>query len=160
MRLVQAQRALASQHEAAMVRAKSSAQLEASALRLRAQHQAVEAVFAQAAKGLDSLIGDAKRYQPVLLKLLNEAIDALGGEAVKVATVTVNPGDQELITVVAKKLNLGAEVKTDAGLRGGVKVTAASANISVTNSLPERLAASREGLAADLSRLLFANKEG
>jgi len=159
VRLAQAQHALEAQHQAAMVRAKSAAQLEATAVRLRAQHQAVEAVFAQAAKELDSLIGNAKRYQPALLKLLNEAIDALGGEAVKVASVTVNPDDQELITAVAKKLNLAAEIKTDPELRGGVKVAAADANVSITNSLPVRLAAVREELTTDLSRLLFAPKE-
>ncbi|MBS3968116.1 MAG: V-type ATP synthase subunit E [Truepera sp.] len=158
-RLVQAQLALKAQHEAAMVRAESAAQLEATAVKLRAQHQVVEAVFAQAAQELDSLIGNAKRYQPVLLKLLNEAIDALGGEAVQVASVTVNPDDQELITAVAKKLNLAAEIKTDPELRGGVKVAAADANVSITNSLPVRLAAVREELTTDLSRLLFAPKE-
>jgi V/A-type H+-transporting ATPase subunit E len=158
-RLAQARRTLATQHEAAMVRAESAAQLEATAVKLRAQHQVVEAVFSQAAKELDALIGDAKRYQPVLLKLLNEAIDALGGEAVKIASVTVNPDDQGLITAVAKKLNLAAEIKTDPELRGGVKVTAADANVSITNSLPVRLAAVREELTTDLSRLLFAPKE-
>lgn len=158
-RLAQARRTLEIQHEAAMVRAKSAAQLAANAVKLRAQHQMVEAVFAQAAKELDSLIGDAKRYQPVLLKLLNEAIDALGGEAVKVAAVTVNPDDQGLITAVAKKLNLAAEIKTDPGLRGGVKVRAADADVSITNSLSERLAAVREELTADISRLLFADQE-
>jgi V/A-type H+-transporting ATPase subunit E len=158
-RLAQAQHALAAQFEAAMVRAKSAAQLEATAVKLRAQHQMVEAVVAQAAKEFDSLIGNAKRYQPVLLKLLNEAIDALGGEAIKVASVTVNPDDQGLITAVAKKLNLEAEIKTDPGLRGGVKVRSADANVSVTNSLPERLAAVREELTAEISRLLFADQE-
>lgn len=159
VRLAQAQRILAAQHKAAMVRAESAAQLEATALKLRAQHQVIEAVFAQAAQELNSLIGDAKRYQPMLLKLLNEAIDALGGEAVKVASITVNPDDLELITVVAKKLNLAAEIKTDPELRGGVKVAAADANVSITNSLPMRLAAVREELTTDLSRLLFAPKE-
>ncbi len=159
VRLVQAQSAMEAQHEAAMVRARSAARLEATALKLRAQHRAIEAVFAQAAQELDSLIGDAKRYQPVLLKLLNEAIDALGGEAVKIAAVTVNPDDQELITAVAKKLDLGAEIKTDPRLRGGIKVAAADLNVSVTNSLPERLAAVREELATDLSQLLFTDKE-
>jgi len=159
VRLAEAQRILAAQHEAAMVRAESAAQLEATAVKLRAQHRVVEAVFARAAKELDALIGDAKRYQPVLLKLLNEAIDALGGEAIKIASVTVNPADQALITAVAKKLNLAVEIKTDPELRGGVKVTAADANVSITNSLPVRLAAVREELTTDLSRLLFAPKE-
>lgn len=158
-RLAQVERSLAAQHEAAMVRAKSAAQLEAAALKLRAQHQAVEAVFAQAAKELEAIIGDPKRYQPVLLKLLNEAIDALGGESVKIAAVTVNPNDRELVSAVLKRLNLDAEVRTDSELRGGVKVTAAGTHVSITNSLFERLAAAREELASAVSQRLFADKE-
>jgi V/A-type H+-transporting ATPase subunit E len=158
-RLAQVERSLAAQHEAAMVRAKSAAQLEAAALKLRAQHQAVEAVFAQAAKELEAIIGDPKRYQPVLLKLLNEAIDALGGESVKIAAVTVNPNDRELVSAVLKRLNLDAEVRTDSELRGGVKVTSAGTHVSITNSLFERLAAAREELASLVSQCLFADKE-
>ena len=70
----QRERASQTQGEAARVRARSAAQLEASSLRLRAQHGMVEGVFGAAEAELRSLLKDDKRYTPMLSTLLAEAV--------------------------------------------------------------------------------------
>ncbi len=90
----QRERTSQTQSEAARVRAASSAQLEASSMKLRAQHSVVEGVFEAAETELRTLQKDDKRYTPVFSSLLDEAVDALGGKA-EVAKVIVNPADEK-----------------------------------------------------------------
>src|SRR5690554_2817098 len=64
------------QREASLVRARSAAQLEAAAIRLRAQHEGVKAVFDDVRRQLDELVNDQGRYPAVFEKLLDEALEA------------------------------------------------------------------------------------
>lgn len=151
-------RLAASQSEAAMVRARSAAQLEASSLKLRAQYGRVDRVFTSAEDELRKLTGDKKRYAPVLSKLLDEAVEALGGEN-NVAKVMVSPADEAAGKEAANKRGLGDRFGTDPSVSGGVKVKAQT-NVTVENSLFDRLRAAREELASEVSKLLAGEGTG
>lgn len=148
----QRERLSQTQSEAARVRARSAAQLEASSLRLRAQHGLVEGVFEAAEAEIRTLTKDDKRYTPVLSTLLDEAVAALGGQD-QVAKIIVNPADERRAREAAKKHGLDGKVETDAAVEGGVKLKATS-NVTVENSLFDRLYAARDDLASEVSRLL------
>jgi len=148
----QRERASQIQSEAARVRAASAAQLEASSLKLRAQYGVVGGVFEAAEAELRTLLKDDKRYTPVLSALLDEAVEALGGRD-KVAKITVNLADEKRAKEAAKTHGLDSKVGTDAAVEGGVKVKATS-NVTVENTLFDRLRASREELASEVSKLL------
>lgn len=151
----QQERLAQTQGEASKVRARSAAQLEASSLRLRAQHGSVEGVFGDAEAELRSLIKDKERYTPVFGSLLAEAVEALGG-ADRVSKVIVHPDDEARAKKAAEAHGLSGKVETDASVQGGVKLKATS-NVTVENSLFDRLQAAKDELASDVSRLLAAD---
>lgn len=152
--LAQSARAAQVQHEAALVRARSAAQLEVSSMRLRTQFDAVEQVFAEAEGQVSALVKDPTRYPSILLKLLSEAVEALGGA--KVATIVVNPEDRQLVEAFLSKNKLDAEIVSDPAVVGGVRVKAATANVSVENSLPDRLQRARQSVAGEVAQLLLS----
>lgn len=154
----QRERLSQTQSEAARVRAQSAAQLEASSLKLRAQHSVVEEVFETAQAEIRSLVKDDKRYTPIFSALLDEAVAALGGKD-NVAKITVNPADEKRAQEAAKKHALEGKVDASEAVEGGVKVKANS-NVTVENSLLDRLQAAREELASEVSRLLGASSGG
>lgn len=151
--LAQRERAAHSQHEAAMVRARSAAQLEAASLRLQAQQSAIQVVFDGVEARLSALAGDAGRFRPVLTALLREALDAIGGPDA-VEHVVVNPADRKLATEVATSLGLSAQVTTDPAIVTGVRLQGGR-NVAIENTLLGRLDALRDDLAADVARALM-----
>ncbi len=151
----QRERQAAAQLSAAVVRARSSAQLEASSLQLRAQHEGVEAVFQRARERLTALVEDADAYAPVLEKLLAEAV--AGSAAEDVQAVLVNPDDRATAEAAVAKLSLSAPVEADAGVRAGVRLRL-KGNNTVENSLFERLEVLRAELASEVSEALFGAK--
>lgn len=153
--VAQRERQAATQHGAAVVRARSSAQLEASSLQLRAQHEGVEAVFQRARERLTALIADAEAYAPVLEKLLSEAVEGLAAEDVR--AVLVSPEDRPSAEAAVAKLSLSAPVEVDAGVRAGVRLRL-KGNNTVENSLFERLEVLRAELASEVSEALFGAK--
>jgi vacuolar-type H+-ATPase subunit E/Vma4 len=139
------------------VRAHSAAQLEASALKLRAQHAAVRAVFDAARERLAGIAADAPRYGGVLAELLEEAVEAVG--AGDVAAIHVAPADVAAAKAAVAKLALDLPVVADDGVALGVRVVSKRRS-AVENTLTARLAALEGELAADVSRLLFAADAG
>ena len=152
----QRERAAASQSEAIKVRGRSSAQLEASSMRLKAQHRAVESVFDQAEQNLRDLTQDNKRYKPVLTSLLDEVVESLGGSD-NITKLYVHPDDKKHVTEAAKKHGLDSKLETDESVRGGVKVRARGASATVENSLFDRLEAAKDDLASEVSKVLFSD---
>ena len=149
------ERTAATQREATLVRAQSAAQLQAAALTLRAQHEAVESVFDAAAERHSAFAGDAKAYEPVLTSLLQEAVDAVGVGAV--AGIEVAKADVALATKIAKAAGIEASV-TAGDVSGGVRVRT-TRGASVENTLAARLDALRGELASTVARTLFADAE-
>lgn len=157
--IAQRKHALASQHDASLVRAKSAAQLEAASLKLRSQHQAVEAVFDEVENRLNALVKNEKEYEPVFTNLLKEAFESVGGKTTNVASVIVNPDDKALAEKATAELSLKSKLQTDASVRGGVKLRGNN-KTSIENSLFERLESLRDELASEVSETLFADTSG
>ncbi|MEX2541584.1 MAG: V-type ATP synthase subunit E [Trueperaceae bacterium] len=150
-------RSAEAQQRAALVRARSAAQLESSSLTLRAQHAVIEEVFGEAEREIDALTGK-NEYADVLAKLIDEAVAGSGVETANVKAVVVNPGDQAAATKAAKAAGLSAAVETDESVRGGLRLKAGE-NVIIENTLYGRLESLREELAAEVAQVLLS-KEG
>lgn len=156
--LAQRERAAQSAHEAAMVRARSSAQLDASSLTLQAQQAAIESIFDEVHERLASLAADPKRFKPVLTTLFREAVGAIGGSGA-VGAVVVNEAHRELAGDIASSLGIEAEVKGSRTVEAGVRLEGGR-NVAIENTLFGRLEALRDDLAADVARVLMGPDSG
>jgi V/A-type H+/Na+-transporting ATPase subunit E len=152
--LEQRRRSVAAEREAALVRAKSAAQLEASSLRLRAQHDEIETVFATVRDRITGLGGDRAALRRVLGALLTEAVEAVG--AGEVESVEAAPADVATVTELASAARLSAPVLPASDVAFGVRVRTKQRS-AVENTLSVRLATLENELAADVSRTLFAD---
>ena len=148
-------RAVKAQREAGLIRARSAAQLEASSLKLRSQHEGVQSVFAKAQERIVALQGDKQAYAGVFDKLLDEAIKGLGGADVE--AIQVAPDDVEMAKAAAAKVGLTAAVVGSDAVRGGVRLVTASRS-AIENTLFGRLSALEGELAAEVSKALFGAK--
>lgn len=146
------ERAVKAQREAGLIRARSAAQLEASALKLRAQHAGVQRVFDNAREQLDELSADASRYQPIFGKLLSEALASVGND--NVSAVEVAAADVELAKQVLEGQGLSVAVEAKDDVQGGVRVRTKS-HSAIENTLGDRLDALTGELASEVSQALF-----
>lgn len=146
------ERAAKAQREATLVRARSAAQLEASSLRLRAQHDGVQSVFEAARGKIEALLSDESAYAPVFAKLLAQALDGLGGQ--QVDAVLVAAGDRAMAEKAAKAAGLSAPIEVADDVRGGVRIRTRSRSI-IENTLFGRLEALKGELASVVSQTLF-----
>lgn len=145
------ERSAAQQRDARLVRARSAAQLAASALKLNAQHDGIQQVFEGVKAKITELIADPQGYALVFEKLLKEAVGSVEGQELQ--GIVVGTTDQELAEKVAAELGLKAPVSTDATLTGGVRVR--TDRNSVENTLFGRLESLQDDLAAEVSAVLF-----
>lgn len=143
------------QREASLVRARSAAQLEAAAIRLRAQHEGVKSVFDDVRRQLDALVADKGRYAGVFAKLLDQALAA--AQEAGVTAVEVSTEDVELAKQALAAKGVQAEVKAVEDVKGGVRVRTARRS-AVENTLYDRLEAMAGELAAEVSQALFGAK--
>lgn len=150
-------RAVKAQREALMVRARSAAQLEASSLRLTAQHDGVQAVFEAARAKVDELVSDRQGYSAVFGKLLTEAIAGAAGQPLQ--ALVVSPSDADLARQAAAAAGLDLPVETDEEVAGGVRLRTANHSV-IENTLYGRLDALRGELASEVSAALFGAKAG
>ena len=147
------ERQASAQRRAALVRARSSAQLEAASMRLNAQQEAIKEVFREAEAQIEALRGDAARYPQILAALLKEAAEGLDGTP---DAVVVHPDDEAAVRRALQEVGLTAEVRTDPATRGGVRVGAG--HITVENTLPGRLATLRDELASEVAAALSSKE--
>lgn len=147
--LVQKERALKSQHDAEIIRAKSSAQLEASSMRLKAQNDGVEAVFDKVKSDLKGL-RNSDNYADVFKALYAEAAAAVS----KVASVIVNPDDAKYIN------DSSVKVETDSSILTGLKLKGEGSSVMIENSLLSRLEAVKDDAASLVSKTLFGDETG
>lgn len=152
--LEQRRKSVAAERDAALIRAKSAAQLEASALRLRAQHEEIERVFAAVRDRIGGLAADRPALRRVLAALLAEAVDAVGHDDVE--SIEVGQSDVAVVTELAASAKLSVPVIPVADVSSGVRVRSRR-RAAVENTLLTRLASLENELAADVSRLLFAD---
>lgn len=152
--LAQRRRSAEAQRDAALVRARSAAALEASALKLQAQHAALEGVFEDVRVQLAGLPKDARAYAVTFGRMLAEALDSLG--AANAAAVVVAPSDVAVAQSALIALGHTLPVETDSSVSLGMRVRSKSRS-AVENSLIARLSALEGELAAEVSRLLFVD---
>ncbi len=156
--LDQRERSATAQQGTLLVRARSAAQLEAASVKLQAQQQAIDTVFADATARLDALANDAGRFRPVLAALFQEALSAVGSPA-DIREIVVNPADTSTAGDIAQQLGVQAQVRGDADIVAGVRLLG-SRNIAIENTLHGRLAALRDDLAAEVARALSGEDGG
>ena len=142
-----------SQRQAALVRARSAAQLEAASLRLNAQQDAIAEVFREVEARIEALTSDEARYAPVLTALLKEAAEGLGSAP---DAVVVNPADEDLARRAMADAGVRAELRTDPAVTTGVRV--ATGRISIENTLKARLASLRDDLASEVAAALTSKE--
>lgn len=147
------ERAAKQQHDAALVRARSAAQLEAASLKLNAQQDAIESVFDAAESRIDTYIAENSAYSGTLKALLEESVAAVGG-ADNVAEVAVNPDDLSKAKKAAAGAGVEGKLTSDDAVEGGVRVRATNKTV-VLNTLHGRLAALREDLASEVASTLL-----
>jgi V/A-type H+/Na+-transporting ATPase subunit E len=142
--------ALASEAASGRIRAQSAADLEAAALRLGAGHQANQAAFDHAEAELRGLTKTSE-YPNVLAKLVSEVQAALG----EVTKLQVHPSELAAAQAAVQSLGLtGVQLETSPEIETGVRGFAQGGQSAITNTLVGRLARARDGLLADVSRLL------
>lgn len=139
--------------QAALVRARSSASLEAASMRLNAQQEAIQTVFREAEAQIEALRADGTRYPRILAALLKEAAEGLRGAP---DAVVVNPSDEAAVRQALQEAGMNADVRTDPATVAGVRVV--SGRISVENTLPARLAALRDELASEVAAALSSKE--
>lgn len=142
-------RALENELSAAKVRAKSAADLEGAALKLRASHTASQQAFSSAESELRQFTKSGE-YQGVLQKLIGEASGALGS----ISKLEVNPADLETAKKALGALGINAEVSANAAVETGIRALNESGNSSITNTLLGRLTRAKDGLLADVAKVL------
>ncbi len=133
---------------AAIRRAKSSGELSISIARIRAKEHVITLVKERVLAALDE-IPAKQNYRKILETLAEEAFQAVG----TAEAAAVHPNDKDQLSVWAKQK--GIELRTDPGLRLGVRITALGGQYSVENSLHERLQRGWETLASGMSRQLW-----
>ena len=147
------ERSAQSLFEAALVRARSAAQLEAASIRLNAQHSVVESVFEAASAELDKLVKQ-QDWAGRLGNLLAEAVSGSGLPPAEVKAIVVNPADVEAAKAAAEQQGLSAQVEGSANVSHGVRIRVGPSDLVIENTLTERLRNAREDLAAEVARLL------
>lgn len=155
--LANRERAARAQRDAELVRARSSAQLEASSLTLRAQHAAIQDVFEEAERSIAET-ARGPGYDKVMAALIEEALAAGGFSRDQVDTVMVHPDEEAVARKVVEKAGLDATVVPDSGVRAGVRLKAGE-HMVIENTLFGRLGSLRDELAGEVAQVLLS-KEG
>lgn len=137
------------EEKAAEARARSAANLEASAMVLGAKSRAIEALFAEAAGSLEKLPPDKRRR--ALGALMAEAAGGLPGGML----ISVSPRDEAAARELVKELKIDAEVAPDGKVVDGVVARDRDGNAMVLNRVSDRLEQARPLLTAEIAETLW-----
>ncbi|WP_293915180.1 V-type ATP synthase subunit E [Deinococcus sp.] len=138
-------RALDTQMQASLTRARSAADLEQSASRLNAGDSGMSKAFETAQHELMA-VTKAPEYRDILSRLIAEARSVVP----HAEYLEVHPDEVALASDLAPDL----AVRPNPAVQGGVRVVAGGGKSGVTNTLTGRLERLRESLAPQVSRLL------
>jgi len=129
-------------------RAKSAGELSISIARIRAREHGITLVRERVLAALEE-ISTKQSYGKILEALAEEALKAVGAAE----GAAVHPDDKDKLSGWAEQK--GLELRADAGLHLGVRITASGGRQSVENSLPERLQRGWEALVSGIARRLW-----
>ncbi|ACO44896.1 V-type ATP synthase subunit E [Deinococcus deserti] len=139
------QRALETQRQAGIVRARSAADLDLNAARLTASESGMSQVYELVNQQITE-ITRVPEYRDILGRLIYQAREVItDAEAVE-----VNPAEAAL----ARELVHDIAVRENPAIQGGVRVVARGGKSGITNTLAGRLERVRGELAPQVSRLL------
>jgi|GEM_PF-1450911 V/A-type H+-transporting ATPase subunit E len=133
----------------ALTKAKSTANLEASARILSAKDRIVEEVFQKATEQVQSM--DKAKRQKLIKSLLTEACAQFEPGMV----ITVSKEDLSLVQQLMKELKLDAKVEAGAGVSSGVIVSNPQGTSVVLNRVSDRMARARPALVSEISKTLW-----
>jgi V/A-type H+-transporting ATPase subunit E len=133
---------------AAVRRAESAAQLTVSTARIHARGREVALVKEKALGALEE-IAAKPNYGEVLSALADEAFQAVKAPE----AVVVHPNDRDKLEDWA--VHKGIELRTDPGIRVGVRIISSGGKSSVENSLPERLDRAWDMVVSGVVQLLW-----
>jgi len=133
----------------ALAKARSAADIEASAVVLMAKSQALDRIFDQALKAMKQL--PAAENRQVLAALIREAAQQLGPGL----KLRVSPREVGAASEIVGELKLQAEVVADEAVEGGVIASDASGWSMICNRFPDRLSQARPNLLSQISNLLW-----
>jgi V/A-type H+-transporting ATPase subunit E len=142
------QKKMEAQARAATWRARSGAELTVSTARMQAKYRVIDSLRRRALVSLEEM-ANRDNYRDILEALAEEALGAVEGGKVLV----VHPADEDKIHNWAAQK--GLELRTDPGLRMGVRIVNRDSKRSVENSLPERLERAWNVLASDVAKQLW-----
>lgn len=138
-------RALDTQRQAGLVRARSAADLELNASRLSAGESGMTQVYGLVNEYLQGITA-APEYRDILSRLIAEARAAVpDAEAVE-----VNPADIGLGRILVQDVT----VRENPNITGGVRVVARGGKSGITNTLSGRLERVKAELAPQINRIL------
>lgn len=137
-------RLLESQHQAGLVRAQSSADLEANAARLNASEAGVKQVYDLVSQYLGSVVA-APEYRDILIRLFQEAKAVVPD----IEAVEVSPTD---VTMLQAAIQL--PVHANPNIQGGVRVIARGGKSGITNTLAGRFERIKAEMAPQIHRIL------
>lgn len=141
------QKKIDAEERAAIQQAQSAADLSLSNARIQAKGEVMDLLRQKVGLALEET-SSQPGYREVLLALAEEA----AGVAEAAQAVVVHPDDQEKLREWAQKR--GLELRTDPGLRLGVRIVSLSGT-RVENTLPERLHRAWNRLVPKAAKLLW-----
>ncbi len=133
---------------AAIRRAENAAELAVSTAGMRARGETIGLVQKKVLARLEEIAG-RKDYDKILQTLAEEATKA----AKPAEALVVHPDDKVRMTGWAKQK--GLQLRTDPGIRLGVRIVVRGGQRSVENSLPQRFERAWETLASGVARRLW-----
>jgi V/A-type H+-transporting ATPase subunit E len=150
--LLEAQRRrIASEVEAARVRAQGTATLRATSLVLEAKDEQIDRVFELARAELEWISHDPARYPAILRRLLQEAVDGFEGRVV----VECAESDVAAVEAMVRELGIEADVRPSPDVWGGVRVRSEDGRFVVENTLTSRLERAKHVLLSEVAEILW-----
>lgn len=128
-----------------------------------AREQTLQQIYEEAEKNLKKFTSDKKEYQPILIKLIAEAVKAIGGEEFIISANDADLADlkkdKKLEADITKAVGAKITLKLDAtpiSAIGGVVVKNAEGTKVYHNTLEGRVEKARSKLNIELTKILEA----
>lgn len=149
--LDEGRRRIASEVEAARVRAQGAAALRATSLVLQTKDEEIDRVFEVSRAHLEQIPQDLARYLPILRRLVEEAVEGFEGRVV----VECAESDAPAVEAIVRELKIPADVRPSPDVWGGVRVRSEDGRFVVENTLTSRLERARQVLLSEVAEILW-----
>jgi V/A-type H+-transporting ATPase subunit E len=117
------------------------------------KEQVFESTFLEVSKDLADL-RDKKSYNTTFIKLVEEAVKALGEEEI---ILHVDNRDEDLCNQVVQSLGLNCEIVTDLECAGGLNACTRDEEVKVYNTFESRLERAKEIMKLEIYATLYGD---